>query len=99
MKLYLLLVSISAIIFSSASKSIRGPAVDVECGDCYGAKSEEFPCCNTCKDVIDAYYEAGEWSCKASDFAQCVAEYKAGKMGYSDWKWSGCDTDSEPPAM
>jgi hypothetical protein len=25
------------------------------CGDCYGAAVQQGQCCNTCKDVIDAY--------------------------------------------
>ena len=44
-----------------------------ECGDCYGAESVDFPCCDTCEDVITAY-EANYWGSQLPeipDLEQC----------------------------
>lgn len=44
-----------------------------KCGDCYGAKLNETHCCNTCKDVIDAYREK-RWNPNPDQFEQCRKE-------------------------
>jgi endoplasmic reticulum-Golgi intermediate compartment protein 3 len=45
------------------------------CGPCYGGKSpREDGCCNTCKDVRDAYHANG-WAIKDyNDLEQCARE-------------------------
>ena len=45
-----------------------------DCGSCYGAETEERPCCNTCEDVRKAYREYG-WTLTDSDHVvQCKGE-------------------------
>eukprot|EP01125_Pyxidicula_operculata_P005192 TRINITY_DN1882_c0_g1_i4.p1 TRINITY_DN1882_c0_g1~~TRINITY_DN1882_c0_g1_i4.p1 ORF type:complete len:360 (+),score=55.91 TRINITY_DN1882_c0_g1_i4:153-1232(+) len=45
-----------------------------ECLSCYGAETAERPCCNTCKEVQDAYRKAGWALTDTHKVAQCVAE-------------------------
>lgn len=40
-----------------------------ECGSCYGAETAEMKCCNTCKDVRDAYRKKN-WSLKSIDVVE-----------------------------
>src|ERR1700694_344361 len=49
------------------------PPVDY-CGPCYGGKPPESGCCNTCKDVRDAYQENGWAINDFSTIEQCVRE-------------------------
>eukprot|EP00803_Ostreobium_quekettii_P009926 evm.model.scf_862.6 EVM.evm.TU.scf_862.6 scf_862:54352-57800(-) len=44
------------------------------CGSCYGAEESKYQCCNTCKEVHDAYRKKG-WAVKAaSGVEQCEGE-------------------------
>jgi len=43
------------------------------CGSCYGAETNELPCCNTCDQVREAYLKKG-WGFNADGVAQCVRE-------------------------
>lgn len=46
------------------------PTGNIECGDCYGAKSpNEDGCCNTCDDVRKAYSDMG-WMVREDQIAQ-----------------------------
>ena len=46
-------------------------ALKDECGDCYGAQTEERKCCNTCAEVQEAYRQKG-WGISSFDqFEQC----------------------------
>jgi len=66
------------IVSSTTKKEVKN-STDTEvasapkCGDCYGAKVNDTHCCNTCKDVIDAYREK-RWSPNPEDFEQCRNE-------------------------
>eukprot|EP00948_MAST-09A_sp_MAST-9A-sp1_P000506 g506.t1 len=52
-----------------------------ECGNCYGAASHDFPCCNTCNDVRQAYLAKG-WSFTMSEqIKQCQQEGVAALLG------------------
>lgn len=44
------------------------------CGDCYGAETEQHPCCNTCDEVKDAYRRKGWAFQDVVRIKQCVAE-------------------------
>jgi len=53
-----------------------GLAVKDECQSCYGAETEEQPCCNSCEEVQQAYRNKG-WAFdhSAQQFSQCVNEH------------------------
>jgi len=44
------------------------------CGSCYGAQTEERPCCDTCQDIRDAYSRKGWVIRDLSQFDQCHDE-------------------------
>eukprot|EP00128_Syssomonas_multiformis_P010518 Colp12_sorted_trinity150504_noHs@32023 len=47
---------------------------DEKCPSCFGAESEELPCCHTCEDVREAYRRKG-WAFSAADtIPQCIRE-------------------------
>jgi hypothetical protein len=54
------------------------PKMEGGCGDCYGAQTEENPCCNSCKEVREAYKKKN-WALRnAASVEQCKNE------GYRD---------------
>eukprot|EP01135_Chromosphaera_perkinsii_P009930 Nk52_evm23s1967 gene=Nk52_evmTU23s1967 len=44
------------------------------CGSCYGAESEEFPCCNSCDDVQNAYARKNWEFVNPENIKQCNDE-------------------------
>lgn len=44
------------------------------CGSCYGAETEEAPCCNSCQDVRDAYNKMGWAFPQGNMVEQCNAQ-------------------------
>ncbi|CAG0880435.1 unnamed protein product, partial [Darwinula stevensoni] len=45
-----------------------------KCGSCYGAETKTRPCCNSCREVSDAYREKG-WAIRSMDeIEQCKDE-------------------------
>lgn len=44
------------------------------CGDCYGAQTDQHPCCNTCAEVKEAYRRKGWALSESLKVKQCVAE-------------------------
>eukprot|EP01038_Epipyxis_sp_PR26KG_P008155 gene8155-11037_t len=44
-----------------------------KCGNCYGAATYKGQCCNTCKEVTDAYEKMG-WHLKPYSVIQCASE-------------------------
>lgn len=53
---------------------IQLTSISDECGDCYGAATEEQKCCQTCEDIIRAYQNQ-QWSISnLSTWAQCREE-------------------------
>jgi len=48
--------------------------VDVRCGNCYGAQTLRFPCCDTCEEVQEAYRRKGWAFTDLNAIAQCVKE-------------------------
>lgn len=45
-----------------------------ECQTCYGAESEDFPCCNTCSEVRSAYQAKGWAISNLESIEQCKHE-------------------------
>ena len=49
-------------------------AQTTECGSCYGAETEEIKCCNSCKEVREAYKKKN-WAMRSiANVEQCKAE-------------------------
>lgn len=64
-----------------AEKHLLGPQKPPEenatadsCGSCYGAETEERPCCGTCADIRDAYAKKGWMIANMNAFVQCHSE-------------------------
>jgi len=64
-------------------------ADDKKCGDCYGAKSQAIPCCNTCDDLRRAY-EAKGWLLNRDTVPQCVEEMNTEEMKVQRRTHEGC---------
>lgn len=47
-----------------------------DCGSCYGAETDLYPCCETCEDVRNAYRDKGWAFTSAKDVAQVCIEKK-----------------------
>lgn len=58
---------------TAATDKLGNVVLVLTCGDCYGAKTNETHCCNTCQDVIDAYREK-RWNPITEKFEQCRRE-------------------------
>eukprot|EP00761_Pharyngomonas_kirbyi_P012907 gb/GECH01012934.1/.p1 GENE.gb/GECH01012934.1/~~gb/GECH01012934.1/.p1 ORF type:complete len:387 (+),score=85.06 gb/GECH01012934.1/:1-1161(+) len=59
------------------------------CGSCYGAVSSQYPCCNTCDDVRNAYRLKGWAFNPTENVEQCVHEIIAKKKKIS--RNEGCN--------
>ena len=55
--------------------------VTLACGVCYGAATTTQPCCNSCRDVVEAY-RAQFWGYDVNNFEQCR---KDGGKGYANF--------------
>lgn len=60
------------------------------CGSCYGAESDETPCCNTCEEVKAAYRRKG-WTPDARAIQQCVSEVLTAEMLAQRDSSEGCN--------
>jgi len=60
------------------------------CGSCYGAESEEQPCCNTCEEVKKAYKKKG-WTPNPGQIQQCMSEKLTEEMMQQRDQSEGCN--------
>ncbi|KAJ1447846.1 endoplasmic reticulum vesicle transporter-domain-containing protein [Pelagophyceae sp. CCMP2097] len=61
------------------------------CDSCFGAESGEFPCCNTCDDLVQAYQAKGWSSSAVVDTApQCAQDRRHGPFA-NMVKGEGCN--------
>jgi endoplasmic reticulum-Golgi intermediate compartment protein 3 len=57
---------------ANSTKAITKKKAD--CKSCYGAETEELPCCNTCEQVREAYRKKGWAFSVLDDIEQCAKE-------------------------
>lgn len=69
-------------------EAISKPANDTKCGSCYGAETDELPCCNSCSDVREAYRKKGWAFNNAEGITQCLHEGWTAKI--SEQADEGC---------
>uniref|UniRef100_A0A6B2L6T7 Endoplasmic reticulum vesicle transporter C-terminal domain-containing protein n=1 Tax=Arcella intermedia TaxID=1963864 RepID=A0A6B2L6T7_9EUKA len=55
-------------------------ATDIKCGSCYGAETEQVPCCNSCDEIQEAYRKKGWAFVNLNNYEQCVKEDYMGKL-------------------
>jgi hypothetical protein len=53
---------------------IRSHSVASTCGSCYGAETNERPCCKTCEDILSAYQLKGWGAQHLRTWSQCQEE-------------------------
>eukprot|EP01130_Rhizamoeba_saxonica_P017710 TRINITY_DN8641_c0_g1_i1.p1 TRINITY_DN8641_c0_g1~~TRINITY_DN8641_c0_g1_i1.p1 ORF type:complete len:384 (-),score=71.40 TRINITY_DN8641_c0_g1_i1:43-1194(-) len=73
-----------------ASVDILSDKDDDNCGSCYGAETEENPCCNTCEQVREAYRKKGWAFSSLTKIEQCMEEGFEDKL--KEQKDEGCNT-------